>query len=82
MEKITEIVSKVITFLTPFTWRRALALLAILVAVAVALYLSSCHVQRTCTSFATVKVDRIDTIRYESNLHKDSRGYVHSYGRP
>ena len=82
MEKITEIVSRVITFLTPFTWRRALALLLVLIAVAVALYLSGCHVQRTCTSFATVKVDRIDTIRYESNLHKDSRGYVHSYGRP
>lgn len=82
MEKITEIVSKVIIFLTPFTLRRALALLAILVAVAAALYLSGCHVERSCTSFATVKVDRIDTIRYESHLHKDSRDYLHSYGRP
>lgn len=71
MEKITEIVSKVITFLTPFTWRRALALLLVLIATALALALSSCHVQRECRSFTTVKVDRIDTIEYNSRFHHD-----------
>lgn len=71
MEKITEIVSKVIIFLTPFTWRRALALLLVLIATALAIALSGCHVQRECRSFTTVKVDRIDTIEYNSRVHHD-----------
>lgn len=71
MKNLPDLVSKVITFLTPFTWRRALALLAILIAVAVAMYLSGCHVQRDCRSFTTVKVDRIDTIEYNSRFHHD-----------
>lgn len=74
MEKF---VKNLLEFLTPFSWHRLLAALALLGSVAVALYLTGCHVQRTVTSFATVKVDRLDTIRYDSYIHKDSRNYYH-----
>lgn len=76
MEKITELVGKVISFLTPFSWRRAISLLLVIGAIALALYLTSCHVSRECRSFTTVKVDRIDTIEYNSRFHKD---YKYNY---
>lgn len=76
MERITEIFEKVVTFLTPFSWRRAISLLLIISAIALALYLTSCHVSRECRSFATIKVDRIDTIEYNSRYHQD---YKYNY---
>lgn len=74
-----DLFSKIVDYLTPFSWRKFVSLIAIACAVALALYLTGCHVQRTVTSFGTVKYDRIDTIRYNSEVHKDSRGYVHYY---
>lgn len=64
-----------ISYLTPFSWRKCLAALAAALACALALYLTSCHVQRECRSFTTVKVDRIDTIEYNSRIHHDSKTY-------
>ena len=58
-------------FLTPFSWGKLLSLLAICLAVALATFFTSCHVARECRSFTTVKVDRIDTIEYNSKYHKD-----------
>lgn len=75
MKNITDIVSKIISFLTPFTWRKFLSLIFMALAIAVALYFSGCHVVRECDSFTTVKVDRVDTIRYNSKLHKDYKYY-------
>lgn len=74
-----DLFSKIVDYLTPFSWRKFVSLLAIACAVAVALYFSGCHVQHAVTSFGTVKYDRIDTIRYNSEIHKDSRGYQHYY---
>lgn len=71
MKNLPDFVSKILTFLTPFTWHRALALLLVFIATALAIALSGCHVQRECRSFATVKIDRIDTIEYNSRFHHD-----------
>lgn len=76
MEKITDVLGKVISFLTPFSWRRVLALLIVIVSIAVAMYLTGCHVARECRSFATVKIDRVDTIEYNSRYHQD---YKYNY---
>lgn len=76
MKTLPDIVSKILTFLTPFSWRRAISLLLIISAIALALYLTSCHVSRECRSFATIKVDRIDTIEYNSRFHRD---YKYNY---
>lgn len=75
MKKFLEIV---ISYLTPFTWRNFISLGVALVACALVLYLTSCHVQRECRSFTIVQVDRIDTIEYNSKFHKDTKTFNHS----
>lgn len=65
-----------IEYLTPFDWRKLVSALAAALAVALALYLTSCHVSRECRSLATIKVDRIDTIEYNSRFHQD---YKYNY---
>ena len=60
-----------ISYLTPFSWRKLVVAIVSALACALALYLTSCHVQRECRSFTTVKIDRLDTIEYNSRFHKD-----------
>lgn len=66
-----KLISTIKEFLTPFSWSKFLSLIAICCAVALATFFTGCHVARECRSFATVKVDRIDTIEYNSRYHHD-----------
>lgn len=65
-----------VEYLTPFDWRKLVSAIVAALACALALYLTSCHVARECRSFTTVKVDRIDTIEYNSRVHHD---YKYNY---
>lgn len=75
MEKFKNLIETIVSFLTPFTWRKFLSLIFMALAIAVALYFSGCHVARECKSFTIVKVDRVDTIRYNSKVHQDYKYY-------